>query len=152
MNAISYSELRSALAGGGAPVLLDVRRKNAYRDASEVLTGALRPSTQFAADDWRSNSPDFTGDTFRRNLAVVDDLKRFAADHDLSLPALAIAWTLANPTVDAAIVGTRNPAHLTDSVRAVDVRLSDQDLAELDRILARSASVRGPAPEAMPPS
>jgi aryl-alcohol dehydrogenase-like predicted oxidoreductase len=120
--------------------------------AHGLLTGAMHPSTQFAADDWRSNSPDFTGDTFRRNLAVVDDLKRFAADHHLSLPALAIAWTLANPTVDAAIVGTRNPAHLADSVRAVDVRLADEDLAELDRILARSASVRGPAPEAMPPS
>jgi len=118
--------------------------------AHGLLTGAMRPSTEFAVDDWRSTSPDFTGDTFRRNLAVVDELKQFAANRDLSLPALAIAWTLANPAVDAAIVGTRNPAHLTDSVRAVDVRLSNEDLAEIDRILARSAPVRGPAPEAMP--
>src|SRR5580765_3603382 len=106
--------------------------------AHGLLTGAMRPSTQFAVDDWRSTSPDFTGDTFRRNLAVVDELKQFAANRDLSLPALAIAWTLANPAVDAAIVGTRNPAHLTDSVRAVDVRLSNDDLAEIDRILAGS--------------
>jgi len=118
--------------------------------AHGLLTGAMRPSTQFAVDDWRSTSPDFTGDPFRRNLGVVDELKQFAADRDLSLPALAIAWTLANPAVDAAIVGTRNPAHLTDSVRAVDVRLSNEDLAEIDRILTRSAPVRGPAPEAMP--
>jgi len=118
--------------------------------AHGLLTGAMRPSTQFAVDDWRSTSPDFTGDPFRRNLGVVDELKQFAADRDLSLPALAIAWTLANPAVDAAIVGTRDPAHLTDSVRAVDVRLSNEDLAEIDRILTRSAPVRGPAPEAMP--
>ena len=120
--------------------------------AHGLLTGAMRASTVFAADDWRSKSPDFTGETFRRNLAVVDDLKQFAADRDLSLPVLALAWTLANPAVDAAIVGTSNPAHLTDTVNAVDVRLSPEDLAEIDRILAGSAPVHGPSPEGMPPS
>ena len=117
--------------------------------AHGLLTGAMRTSTVFAADDWRSESSDFTGETFRRNLAVVDHLKQFAAAHDLSLPVLAVVWTLANPAVDAAIVGTRNPAHLTDTVNAVDVRLSLEDLAEIDRILAGSAPVRGPAPEGM---
>jgi aryl-alcohol dehydrogenase-like predicted oxidoreductase len=118
--------------------------------AHGLLTGVMHSSTMFAADDWRSESLDFTGDTFRRNLAVVDHLKQFAAGRDLSLPALALAWTLANPAVDAAIVGTRNPAHLTDTVKAVDVQLSLEDLAEIDRILADSAPVRGPSPEGMP--
>jgi aryl-alcohol dehydrogenase-like predicted oxidoreductase len=120
--------------------------------AHGLLTGAVRASTVFAADDWRSGSPDFTGETLRRNLAVVDDLKQFATDRDLSLAVLALAWTLANPAVDAAIIGTRNPAHLTDAVGAVDVRLSPADLAEIDRILAGSVPVRGPSPEGMPPS
>jgi aryl-alcohol dehydrogenase-like predicted oxidoreductase len=120
--------------------------------AHGLLTGAMHASTTFAANDWRSGSADFTGETFRRNLAVVDKLKQFATDRDLSLPALALAWTLANPTVDAAIVGTRNPAHLTDALSAVDVRLSPADLAEIDGILSGSAPVHGPAPEAMPPS
>lgn len=120
--------------------------------AHGLLTGAMRTSTVFAADDWRSESADFTGETFRRNLAVVDHLKQFAAGHGISLPVLALAWTLANPAVDAAIVGTRNPAHLTDTVNAVDVRLSSEDLAEIDRILAGSAPVHGPSPEGMPSS
>ena len=120
--------------------------------AHGLLTGAMRESTVFAADDWRSKSPDFSGETFRRNLAVVDDLKQFAAHRDLSLSVLALAWTLANPTVDAAIVGTSNPGHLTDAVKAVDVQLSHEDLAEIDRILAGSAPVRGPSPEGMPTS
>jgi aryl-alcohol dehydrogenase-like predicted oxidoreductase len=120
--------------------------------AHGLLTGAMQTSTTFADDDWRSGSADFTGETFRRNLAVVDKLQQFAADRDLSLPVLALAWALANPTVDAAIVGTRNPAHLADTVSAVDVRLSLDDLAEIDGILAGSAPVHGPAPEAMPPS
>jgi aryl-alcohol dehydrogenase-like predicted oxidoreductase len=118
--------------------------------AHGLLTGAMHGSTRFAPDDWRSASPDFTGETFRRNLEVVDALKRFATDRDLSLPVLAMAWALANPAVDAAIVGTSNPAHLTDAISAVDVRLSPEDLAQIDRILAGSAPVHGPAPEAMP--
>jgi hypothetical protein len=120
--------------------------------AHGLLTGAMHDATVFAPDDWRSDSPDFTGETFRRNLQVVDALKQFAADRDLSLPMLALAWSLANPAVDAAIVGTSNPAHLTDAINAVDVRLSLEDLAELDRILARSAPVHGPTPEGMPSS
>jgi aryl-alcohol dehydrogenase-like predicted oxidoreductase len=120
--------------------------------AHGLLTGAMHSSTKFAPDDWRSASPDFTGETFRRNLEVVDALERFAAERDLSLPVLALAWTLANPAVDAAIVGTSNPAHLTDAIEAVDVRLSPDNLAAVDRILAGSVPVRGPAPEGMPPS
>jgi aryl-alcohol dehydrogenase-like predicted oxidoreductase len=119
--------------------------------AHGLLTGSMRTSSVFAPDDWRSNSPDFSGDTFRRNLAVVDDLKQFASERDLALPVLAVAWALANPAVDAAIVGTSNPAHLTDSVKAVNTQLSPEDLAEIDRILAGAAPVHGPAPEAMPP-
>jgi aryl-alcohol dehydrogenase-like predicted oxidoreductase len=117
--------------------------------AHGLLAGAMRTSTLFAADDWRSKSSDFTGESFRRNLAVVVALEQFAANRDLSLPVLALAWTLANPAVDAAIVGTTNPAHLNDTVKAVDVRLSHEDLAEIDQIVAGSAPVRGPSPEGM---
>jgi aryl-alcohol dehydrogenase-like predicted oxidoreductase len=115
--------------------------------AHGMLSGAMHPSTTFAADDWRSQSTDFHGVTFERNLAIVDQLEQFAAVRDLSLPVLAVAWTLANPAVDAAIVGTRDPGHLADAMAAVDVRLSPQDLTELDRILADSVPVRGPSPE-----
>jgi aryl-alcohol dehydrogenase-like predicted oxidoreductase len=115
--------------------------------AHGLLTGAMRPSTTFVADDWRSTSADFAGETFRRNLAVVDRLKQFAVERDVSLPVLAVAWTLAHPAVDVAIVGTRNPDHLIDSVGALDVRLSEEDLAEIDRILADARPVRGPSPE-----
>jgi aryl-alcohol dehydrogenase-like predicted oxidoreductase len=73
--------------------------------------------------------------TLRRNLAVMDALQKFAADREISLPELAVAWTLANPAVDVAVVGARNPDHLHDTFGAVDVRLSRRDLAEIDWIL-----------------
>ena len=74
----------------------------------------------------------------------------FAAARDLSLAELALAWTLAHPAVDVAIIGARNPDHLSQSVEAADVKLEDEDLSELDRIVTPAVSVRGPAPEGMP--
>jgi aryl-alcohol dehydrogenase-like predicted oxidoreductase len=115
--------------------------------AHGLLTGAMDPTTRFGADDWRSQSSDFTGETFQRNLAVVGALQRFAADRDVSLPVLAVAWALANPAVDAAIVGITDPNQLRDAVAAVDVRLSAEELAEIDLILAGSVPMRGPSPE-----
>ena len=65
--------------------------------AHGLLTGAMNNATVFAPDDWRSNSPDFTGEPFRRNLQVVDALKQFAGDRDLSLPVLALCVVARQP-------------------------------------------------------
>jgi aryl-alcohol dehydrogenase-like predicted oxidoreductase len=73
--------------------------------AHGLLAGRMTPSVTFEPDDWRGKSPDFSGETFRRSLAVVERLKGFARGRDVSLPELAVAWTLANPAVHVAIVG-----------------------------------------------
>ncbi|MFD7044904.1 ATP-binding protein, partial [Rhodococcus jostii] len=104
--------------------------------AHGLLTGALTPHTVFAGDDWRGGSSVFTGDTYRRNLATVSALERFAAARRMTVSQLAIAWTLANPAVDVAIVGARQAAHVRDSLGATEVWLSDRDLAEIDTIMA----------------
>jgi aryl-alcohol dehydrogenase-like predicted oxidoreductase len=117
--------------------------------AHGLLSGAMTPQTRFAPDDWRSHSPDFTGDGFAANLAVVGQLQSFAAKRDVSLPQLAVAWTLAHPAVDVALVGAQRPDQLGELVGAADIKLSDADLAEIDRIMAAAVPVHGPAPEGM---
>ena len=117
--------------------------------AHGLLSGTMTEHTTFAADDWRSQSADFSGEAFARNLAVVEELGRFATDRGLSLVELAVAWTLSHPAVDVAIVGARRPAQLEGSVRAADVKLTDEDRAEIDRIMAPAAPVHGPNPEGM---
>jgi aryl-alcohol dehydrogenase-like predicted oxidoreductase len=117
--------------------------------AHGLLSGSMSPSSVFTPDDWRSKSSDFSGKTFRQNLAVVDELKLFAAERDLSLPTLAVAWTLAHPAVDVAIIGAREPQHLNDTVSAAQVRLTNEELADIDQILADAVPVRGPSPEGM---
>ncbi len=116
-----------------------------------LLTGSMSAETSFADDDWRSASPVFHGSAFVRNLEVVDQLKRFAADSLGSTVAqLAIAWTLANPAVDVAIVGARHPAHIQASLAAAELNLSGANLEHIEQIMAGSAPVGGPSPEAMP--
>jgi aryl-alcohol dehydrogenase-like predicted oxidoreductase len=117
--------------------------------AHGLLTGMLSAHTAFAGDDWRSKSPVFAGDTYRRNLAAVRALEQFAADRGITISQLAIAWTLANPAVHVAIVGTRHASHVDDSLGAAEVSLSDTDLAEIDTIVASATPVAGPSPEGM---
>jgi aryl-alcohol dehydrogenase-like predicted oxidoreductase len=117
--------------------------------AHGLLSGTMSPQTTFATDDWRSHSPDFTGETFAANLGVVDELKAFATDRGISLPTLAVAWALAQPAVDAAIVGATRPEYLDDTTAAADVKLEDEDLWQIDRIMASAVPVRGPSPEGM---
>ena len=58
-----------------------------------------------------------------------------------------MAWAISHPAVHVAIVGARLAAHLTDTVAAADVELSQSDRQEIDRILAEAAPLRGPSPE-----
>ncbi|HEY0451086.1 aldo/keto reductase [Actinophytocola sp.] len=115
--------------------------------AHGLLGGHMSPRTTFAANDWRAKSPDFAGETFLLNLRVVERLKVLAADLGMTLPALAVSWTLANPAVDVTIVGARRPSQLDGT--AADVPLSAQDLADIDLILADSVPMWGPHPEGM---
>ena len=118
--------------------------------AHGLLSGRMSEDTTFAPDDWRSASDLFEGDTFRRNLAVVRDLSEIAAGHDATVAQLAIAWTLANPAVDVAIVGARSPEQIRQTAPSADLRLSPEDLAQIELILRGDVAVGGPAPEAMP--
>ena len=119
--------------------------------AHGMLTGTMDENTKFADDDWRSGAPFFRGEEFRRNVQVARELERFASQElGLSVSRLAIAWTLANPAVQVAIVGARHPGHIEDSVAAAELTLSQVDLERIDRIVADSVSMTGPHPEMMP--
>ena len=117
--------------------------------AHGLLSGRMTRETTFAPDDWRSHSSDFSGETFARNLAVTERLAEYASSIGLSLPTLAVAWTLSHPAVDVALVGARRQSHLDETVAAADVDLSERARDEIGRILADAVPVKGPSPEAM---
>ena len=106
-----------------------------------LLGGAFSPETRFVDWDWRSRGdafglPLFQRDHFLKELRAVERLKALAADYGKSVAQLAIAWLLGRPGVTVALVGMRNERELKENVAAADWRLSAEDYAAIDRILA----------------
>jgi len=114
---------------------------------SGLLTGRMTGDTTFEEDDWRSRASAYTGAKLEQNLAVVAKLAEFAQQRGLHISQLAIAWALAKPGVDVAIVGARSRVNIERSLAAADVELSDDDLAEIERIAAQGVQVEGASPE-----
>ncbi|MBL7175790.1 MAG: aldo/keto reductase [Desulfobacteraceae bacterium] len=104
-----------------------------------LLTGAFTPDTTFAKNDWRSSMrafglPLFEREWFLKELKVGKRLAELAAGYDKSLAQLAIAWVLRDSAVSVALVGMRNERELEENISAVDWRLTESDLTEIDRI------------------
>lgn len=98
-----------------------------------LLSGRFDPS-KLADDDWRRGHEPFEGEALERNLEVVERLKEFAEQRGYTLPQLAVAWVLAQPGVHVAITGARRPAHVEGVTPAAEIRLSEDDLAEIDEL------------------
>jgi len=113
---------------------------------SGLLTGAfnVERAARLGADDWRSRSPDFTGLGLRRNLALADALRPIAQRHGSSVATVAVAWTLAWPGVNGAIVGARSPAQVDGWIGAAGLELADTDLDDIAAALARTGAGTGP--------
>jgi aryl-alcohol dehydrogenase-like predicted oxidoreductase len=117
--------------------------------AHGLLSGAMSPNTTFAEDDWRRVSPSLTGDAFRHNLEIVQRLNEFARQRGYKVSQLAIAWALSNPAVHVAIVGSRRREHIDESLGALELRLSGEDMGEIERILADATTIEEATPETM---
>ena len=118
--------------------------------AHGLLTGKYTADVKFRPDDWRSTSDLFRGETLRRNLDIVHQLEKVAESREFPLSQLAIAWTLANPAVDVAIVGARNPNQIEQTAPSASIHLTTADLGEIEEIMRDAVPVGGPSPEAMP--
>ena len=104
------------------------------------LTGAIRRPEDFDADDYRRHSPRFQGENFARNLALVDQVKAFAAEIGCTPGQLALAWVLAQGEDIVPIPGTKRRKYLDENVGALDVRLTAAHLAALAAVFPRHAA------------
>ena len=110
--------------------------------ASGLLTGAMthERAANLPNDDWRRGHPDFTEPNLSRNLALVDRLREIAQRHNCSAGEVAIAWTLRNPAVTGAIVGARNAPQAKQVMRAGDLRLSEEEVNQIEAFFAETAA------------
>lgn len=83
-------------------------------------------------DDWRSRNPDFQEPRLSRNLELVELLRKIGARHGRTPGEVAIAWTLANPAVTAAIVGVRRADQVPGTAGALAFRLTPEEIREIE--------------------
>ena len=96
------------------------------------LSGQIRTIDDLAADDFRRFSPRFQGDNFVRNLELVDRVQEIADAKGVTASQLALAWVLAQGDDVVPIPGTKRRTYLQENIAAVDVELTQQDLATID--------------------
>ena len=106
------------------------------------LTGAMSKDTILAENDFRKILPRFTPEAMEKNQALVDLIKRIA-DNDKATPAqIALAWLLAQKPWILPIPGTTKTHRLDENLGAAEIKLSPEDLKELDQA-AREIPVEG---------
>jgi len=101
--------------------------------AQGLLTGKFGPDHKFAKGDHRSKNKLFKPENYRRVQQAQGKLFTIAERHRVSLARLALAWVIAQPGTSA-IAGARNTEQVRDNAKAAEVRLSPDDLAEIDAI------------------
>jgi aryl-alcohol dehydrogenase-like predicted oxidoreductase len=97
------------------------------------LTGALTPQ-KFPPGDFRKNNPRFQPEAMDANLALVERVRAVAARLDVTAAQVALAWLLAQGEHVVPIPGTKKVSRLEENAAAAAVRLSAEDLAELDTL------------------
>jgi aryl-alcohol dehydrogenase-like predicted oxidoreductase len=105
--------------------------------SSGLLTGKMTAERikNMPEDDWRRRSPNFSEPKLSRNLKLVELLREIGKAHSVEPGVVAIAWTLHNPAVTAAIVGARRPDQVDGILPAATFRLNAEEIARIEQFL-----------------
>jgi aryl-alcohol dehydrogenase-like predicted oxidoreductase len=111
------------------------------------LTGRFQTIDDLPPDDWRRDNPRFQGENFARNLRLVEEVRRIAAEKRCTPSQLALAWLLARGRDIVPIPGTKQRKYLEENVGALRVRLTPEDLRRIEEVAPRgvAAGERYPA-------
>ncbi len=90
--------------------------------------------------DWRAHGPRFSAANLERNLALVEALRRLAAERQISVAQLAIAWVRAQGADIIPLVGSRRREQLAEALGALTVQLRSEDLAAIERAVPKGAA------------
>jgi len=97
------------------------------------LTGQISSRDDLPEDDYRRNDPRYSEDNFAVNMKLVDVVKDVAGRHHCSPAQIALAWLLAQGDFIVPIPGSKRRATLEDSMAAVEIKLTEADLDELEK-------------------
>ena len=100
------------------------------------LTGAINEETKFEDSDFRNIVPRFSEENRKANQALVDLLKSIAMEKEATPAQVALAWLLAQKSFIAPIPGTTKLHRLKENIGGADLKLSSQDLSEIEDALS----------------
>ena len=103
------------------------------------LSGRITSPDDFGENDFRRNHPRFTGENFTRNLELVQQVRELAASKGVTPSQLAIAWVLAQGDDVVPIPGTKRRTYLEENLGALEVELTPEDLAAIERVTPRGS-------------
>lgn len=96
-----------------------------------LLSGHWSADRELSPADFRAYGPRFSGDNLAANLALVEALREVAEGAGVTVAQVAIAWVLSRGEDIVPLVGARRPDRLAESLGALDITLSDADLATI---------------------
>ncbi len=111
------------------------------------LTGAIKKYEDLAEDDWRRNMPRFKGENFQKNLDVVAEVEKIAAEHGAKASQVALAWVLAQGEDIVPIPGTKHRKYLEENAAATAIKLTREDMDRMDSIFPKGVAAGNRYPD-----
>lgn len=105
-----------------------------------LLSGHWSKERTVAPHDFRKFSPRFSGENLDRNLALVEALRAVADSKGATVAQVAIAWVLSRGQDIVPLVGARRRDRLAEALGALDVTLTENDLAQIERAVPPGAA------------
>jgi len=97
------------------------------------ISGDIKNPDDLAENDFRRSIPRFQGDQFYKNLELVSEIRKLAAQKNITPSQLAIAWVVAKGHLP--IPGTKRVKYVEQNIEAASILLSDSELQQLESIL-----------------
>ena len=112
-----------------------------------MLTGTVRGKADLPEGDRRLAHPRFQGDALDKNVALVKKLETIAGEKHCTVPQLALAWVLAQGKDIVPIPGTKRKERIDENLKALEVRLSAEDVKRISEAapIGAGAGTRYPA-------
>jgi aryl-alcohol dehydrogenase-like predicted oxidoreductase len=103
------------------------------------LTGQFKTFEDLPANDYRRNAPRFQGENFQKNIQLVKKIEKLAAFKGCTPSQLALSWVLAQGEDVVPIPGTKRVKYLDENLGALNVRLSKEQLTQIQGIFPTTA-------------
>jgi aryl-alcohol dehydrogenase-like predicted oxidoreductase len=103
------------------------------------LTGKIKSIDDLDETDFRRRNPRFSPENFQKNLDLVKKVENMAKSKNITAGQLALAWVLAQGKDIVPIPGTKHINYLKENIEAVNIRLSQKELDELDRVIPKGS-------------